>query len=56
MVKLPYLTVGVDEFTLILQPTNKVIVIDWPDTMNEIIDVFVAKSRLMDLFGEMAFE
>ena len=55
MVKLPYLTVGVDEFTLILQPTNKVIVIDWPDTMNEIIDVFVAKSRLMDLFGEMAF-
>lgn len=52
---MPYLTVGVDEFTLILQPTNKVIVIDWPDTMNEIIDVFVAKSRLMDLFGEMAF-
>lgn len=52
---MPYLTVGVDEFTLILQPTNKVIVIDWPDTMNEMIDVFVAKSRLMDLFGEMAF-
>lgn len=52
---MPSLSVGVDEFTLILQPTNKVIVIDWPDTMNEIIDVFVAKSRLMDLFGEMAF-
>ena len=30
-------------------------VTDWADIMDEIIDVFIAKSRLMDLFGEMAF-
>ena len=52
---MPSLAVGVDEFTLVLQPIEKVMVTDWADIIDKIIDVFIDKSRLMDLFGEMAF-
>lgn len=50
---MPSLAVGVDEFTLVLQPIEKVMVTDWADIIDEIIDVFIDKSRLMDLFGDM---
>lgn len=46
------LSVGVDEFTLILQSTDKVMVTDWADVVNEIVDIFLVKSLLMKLFGD----
>ena len=49
---MPSLSVGVDEFTLILQSTDKVMVTDWADIVNEIIDIFLVKSLLMNLFGD----
>ena len=49
---MPSLSVGVDEFTLILQSTDKVMVMDWADIVNEIIDIFLVKSLLMNLFGD----
>lgn len=49
---MPSLSVGVDEFTLILQSTDKVMVTDWADVVNEIVDIFLVKSLLMNLFGD----
>lgn len=47
------LTVGVDEFTLILQAVDKVKVTDWPDTVDMMLSVFLTKSQLVNLFGRM---
>ena len=47
------LTVGVDEFTLVLQPPDKVKVTDWPDTVDMMLSVFLTKSQLVNLFGRM---
>ena len=49
---MPSLSVGVDEVTLILQSTDKVMVTDWADVVNEIVDIFLVKSLLMNLFGD----
>ena len=49
---MPSLSLGVDEFTLILQSTDKVMVTDWADVVNEIVDIFLVKSLLMNLFGD----
>ena len=49
---MPSLSVGVDEFTLILQSTDKVMVTDWADVVNEIVDIFLVKSLLMKLLGD----
>ena len=48
------LAVGVDEFTLVLQPPDKVKVTDWPDTVDMMLSVFLRKSRLVNLFGDMS--
>ena len=47
------LTVGVDEFTLILQPPDKVKVTDWPDTVDMMLSAFLDHSQLENLFGRM---
>ena len=51
---MPSLTVGVDEFTLILQSPDKVKVTDWPDTVDKILETFLHRSRLTRLFGPMS--
>lgn len=51
---MPSLIVGVDEFTLVLQPPDKVKVTDWPDTVDMMLSVFLRKSRLVNLFGDMS--
>ena len=50
---MPSLTVGVDEFTLILQSPDKVKVTDWPDTVDMMLSVFLEQSQLENLFGRM---
>lgn len=47
------LTVGVDEFTLILQPPDKVKVTDWPDTVDMMLSALLDHSQLENLFGRM---
>lgn len=47
------LAVGVDEFTVILQPPDKVKVTDWPDTVDMMLSVFLTKSQLVNLFRRM---
>lgn len=47
------LAVGVDEFTLVLQPPDKVKILEWPDKIDEMLEIFLRKSRLEDLFGKM---
>lgn len=48
------LSVGVDEFTLILQSPDKISVMDWPDTVDMMLSVFLEKSRLVNLFGSLS--
>ena len=48
---LPSLIVGVDEFTLVLQPIDKAKITEWPEVAEEMMSTFLAKSRLTDLFG-----
>lgn len=52
---MPSLTVGVDEFTVVLQSPDKVSVMAWPDTVDLMLFVFLEKSRLVNLFGEMDY-
>ena len=52
---MPSLTVGVDEFTLVLQPLDKVSVMAWPDMADLMLSVFLEKSRLVNLFGKMDY-
>ena len=51
---MPSLIVGVDEFTIVLQAADKVKVTDWPDTVDMMLSVFLRKSRLVNLFGDMS--
>ena len=53
MVKLPSLTVGIDEFTLVLQPVEKAKITEWPEVAEEMMSTFLTKSRLTDLYGPM---
>ncbi len=50
---MPSLSVGVDEFTLILQPIDKVKITEWPEVAEQIITTFLCKSKLAEFFGEM---
>ena len=52
---MPSLAVGVDEFTVVLQPIDKVSVMAWPDMADLMLSVFLEKSRLVNLFGEMDY-
>ena len=52
---MPSLAVGVDEFTLVLQPLDKVSVMAWPDMADLMLSVFLEKSRLVNLFGKMDY-
>lgn len=45
--------VGIDEFTLVLQPPDKVDVFKWEEHGEAIIARFLELSRLEDLFGKM---
>ena len=40
---MPSLAVGVDEFTLVLQPLDKVSVMAWPDMADLMLSVFLEK-------------
>ena len=51
---MPSLTVGVDEFTLVLQPIDKVKITEWPEVAEEMMSIFLTKSKLTDLFGSMS--
>ena len=53
MVKLPSLTVGIDEFTLVLQPVEKAKITEWPEVAEKMMSTFLIKSRLTDLYGPM---
>ena len=50
---MPSLTVGVDEFTLVLQPIDKVKITEWPEVAEKMMSTFLIKSRLTDLYGPM---
>lgn len=50
---MPSLTVGIDEFTLVLQPVEKAKITEWPEVAEEMISTFLTKSRLTDLYGPM---
>ena len=50
---MPSLTVGIDEFTLVLQPVEKAKITEWPEVAEEMISTFLIKSRLSDLYGPM---
>mgnify|MGYP002796944884 CR=1 FL=1 len=50
---MPSLTVGVDEFTLVLQPIDKVKITEWPEVSEKMMSTFLIKSRLTDLYGPM---
>ena len=50
---MPALTVGADEFTVVLQPIDKVKITEWPEAAEEMMSTFLAKSKLTDLFGPM---
>lgn len=50
---MPSLSVGVDEFTLVLQPIDKVKITEWPEVAEQMITTFLGKSKLAELFGEM---
>lgn len=52
---MPLLSVGVDEFTLILQPADKVKVTDWSIVADTMIGTFLECSKLTELFGPMGF-
>lgn len=47
----PRVGIGVDEFTIVLQPVKKVDISMWDVTANEIIDVFLKKSKLDYILG-----
>ena len=51
---MPSLTIGVDEFTLVLQPIDKVKITEWPEVAEEMMSIFLTKSKLTDLFGSMS--
>ena len=51
---MPSLSVDVDEFTLVLQPVDKVKTTEWPEVAEEMMSTFLTKSRLTDLFGSMS--
>ena len=50
---MPDLVVGVDEFTLVLRATEKVVVTDWQDKQDEMIDEFISLSHIEDLYGKL---
>lgn len=50
---MPSLSVGVDEVTLVLQSSDKVPVMMWPDVAEVMIATFLDKSKLTELFGSM---
>jgi len=47
------LSVGVDEFTLVLQTTDDIKYNEWPTKAIEMADRFVSKSKIGDLFGSL---
>lgn len=49
------LSVGVDEFTLILQPADKATILEWPEVAEQMIATFLQKSKLVEMFGEMEY-
>lgn len=55
MPKLPSLSVGVDEFTLVLQVSEKVKVTEWSAVADAMIATFLECSKLTELFGPMGF-
>ena len=52
---MPSLTVGVDEFTVILQPIDKATILEWPEVAEQIIATFLQKSKLVEMFGKMEY-
>lgn len=47
----PHITIGVDEFTLVLQPVKKVDISIWDMTAGEVIEEFLKKSKLDHMLG-----
>lgn len=50
---MPSLIVGVDEVTIVLQAVEKVSCMVWPTIADRMIEAFLEKSRLSELFGKM---
>ena len=50
----PHLTVDIDEFTLVLQPTDKIDCMHWHSQRDKMLEVFLKQSRLEAIFGKMA--
>ncbi len=49
----PSLTLGVDEFTLVLQPIDKIKITECPEISEQMITTFLQKPKLAELLGEM---
>lgn len=49
----PELSVGVDEFTLVLRSTEILESIDWLDEVDKMIDAFIRLSRIEELYGKL---
>ncbi|MBC3796411.1 replication initiation factor domain-containing protein [Acetobacterium tundrae] len=47
------ITVGIDEFTVVLMPKKKLDCLEWLDKCKIIIQTFIEKSRLEELYDEM---
>lgn len=52
---MPSLSVGVDEFTLVLQSPDKVKVTEWLVVADAMIATFLECSKLTKLFGLMGY-
>lgn len=49
----PSLEVEIDEFTLVLQPTDKVDCMEWLDKLEEMVEKFIELSKIEELFEKL---
>ncbi|MDL2274050.1 replication initiation factor domain-containing protein, partial [Oscillospiraceae bacterium OttesenSCG-928-G22] len=51
----PTILIGVDEITIVLLPLERLDCLLWVDTISEIIEIFIGKSKIEELFGKMDY-
>ena len=53
MQKKKSLTVGIDEFTLVVKPKQRHDIMVWEYTVQEILDILIPKTQIENLFEQM---
>ena len=53
MQKKKSLTVGIDEFTLVVKPKQRDDIMVWEYTVQEILDILIPKTQIENLFEQM---